>query len=294
MRLQLLALPLIATLLALPLRADAAPAAIRWRQLQPGLRYATLPLAPPPGINIADRQLHLVKLDAAQAARLRLGLASQSGEGRRGAPKGDRQGRTAADWSKKLRLAVTINLGMYYEDHVTHVGYLRSGKHENSKRWLPKYDSLLTITPTQASILDRSATRPDSPVLVQNLRLIRSADGKTGVGVWSKQEKRWSEAALAMDRDGNLLFIFTRVPLSMWELSRLLLGQSGVGRRGAPMGPLGIVRAMHLEGGPEASLSIHAGGVDLDLCGSFETGFFGSDLNTQQWPLPNVLGVARR
>jgi hypothetical protein len=34
--------------------------------------------------------------------------------------------------------------------------------------------------------------------------------------------------------------------------------------------------------------------VDLDLCGSFETGFFPSDLNKHQWPLPNVLGVARR
>jgi hypothetical protein len=68
----------------------------------------------------------------------------------------------------------------------------------------------------------------------------------------------------------------------MWELNRLLLAL-----------PLGIVRAMHLEGGPEASLSIHAGGVDLDLCGSFETGFVPDDSNRVQWALPAVLGVAR-
>ena len=37
--------------------------------------------------------------------------------------------------------------------------------------------------------------------------------------------------------------------------------------------PLGVVAAMHLEGGPEASLSIHAPGIDLDLAGSYETGF---------------------
>lgn len=50
---------------------------------------------------------------------------------------------------------------------------------------------------------------------------------------------------------------------------------------------------MHVEGGPEASLSIHTGGVDLDLCGSYETGFNENDSNTHQWAIPNVLGVAR-
>ena len=56
--------------------------------------------------------------------------------------------------------------------------------------------------------------------------------------------------------------------------------------------PLGIVRAMHVEGGPEASLSIHAGGVDLDLCGSYETGFY-DHTNTRLWAIPNVLGVMK-
>jgi len=172
---------------------------------------------------------------------------------------------------------------MYQGDHLTHVGYLRHGRHLNSKRWVAQYSSLLAVGPDRASILDRGGSRPESPTLVQNLRLIRSRDGKTGEGTWSPQPKRWSEAALAMDREGNLLFIFTRVPFSMWELNRLLLGL-----------PLGIVRAMHLEGGPEASLSVHAGGVHLDLCGSFETGFFPSDLNTDHYALPNVLGVRRR
>ena len=49
--------------------------------------------------------------------------------------------------------------------------------------------------------------------------------------------------------------------------------------------PLGIVRAMHVEGGPEASLSIHAGGIDLDLAGSYETGFHENDSNETQWPI---------
>ena len=100
--------------------------------------------------------------------------------------------------------------------------------------------------------------------------------------MWSKQAKRWSEAAVAIDRRGRLLFMFCRAPLSMHAFTERVLAL-----------PLGIERAMHMEGGPEASLSIHAGGVDVDLQGSFETGFFPSDANTRQWALPNVLGVER-
>jgi hypothetical protein len=32
--------------------------------------------------------------------------------------------------------------------------------------------------------------------------------------------------------------------------------------------------------------------LDLDLSGSYETGFLSDDSNAQQWPIPNVLGVA--
>jgi hypothetical protein len=33
--------------------------------------------------------------------------------------------------------------------------------------------------------------------------------------------------------------------------------------------------------------------VDIDLSGSYETGFFEHDGNDRQWPIPNVLGVVR-
>lgn len=57
--------------------------------------------------------------------------------------------------------------------------------------------------------------------------------------------------------------------------------------------PLGITSAMHVEGGPKASLSIHAGGVDLDLNGSYETGFNENEDEKAQWPIPNLLAVPR-
>ncbi len=36
---------------------------------------------------------------------------------------------------------------------------------------------------------------------------------------------------------------------------------------------------------------LHVVRIDLDLCGSDETGFNENDDNPRQWPLPNVLGV---
>jgi hypothetical protein len=112
---------------------------------------------------------------------------------------------------------------------------------------------------------------------VQNLRIIK---GPPAVSVWSANKKKWSEALVAQDDKGRLLFMFSRTPYELADLAAKVLAL-----------PLGLVRAMHVEGGPEASLSIHAKGVSLDLAGSFETGFFADDSNAHQWPIPNVIGV---
>lgn len=114
--------------------------------------------------------------------------------------------------------------------------------------------------------------------VLQNLRLITT----NRKNVWAANNRHRSEAALAIDAEGRLLFLFSRASYSMREWNALLLRL-----------PLKIAGAMHLEGGPEASLSIHAGGVDLDLAGSYETGFWADDSNQRQWPIPNVLGVLR-
>src|SRR5439155_18226285 len=92
--------------------------------------------------------------------------------------------------------------------------------------------------------------------------------------------RKWSEAAVAQDKEGRVLFVFSRAPFTMTEFNRKLV-------------TLGVVRAMHLEGGPEASLSVR-GAVKQDLAGSYETGFREDDTNEKQWPIPNVSGVRVR
>ena len=234
-----------------------------WKPLQPGVELAVFP-----------RSLYVVRIDPARA-KVRAGLASEGN-----------QPRTAGEWCRTKNYAVAINMGMFQQDHRSNVGYLRNGKHLNNRRW-NDYRSVLALNPTNSKApplrwVDLGPKqKPDLDqygLVVQNLRLIASP----GRNVWAKNDRQWSEAAIATDNEGRLLFIFSRTPYSMRDFNQMLVAL-----------PLGITAAMHVEGGPEASLSIHAGGVDLDLCGSFETGFLPDDSNRDQWPLPNVLGVLR-
>lgn len=258
----------VALLLALLVSGAAQqPPTVAWRPLQPGVELAVIAGAGGP--------LYAVRIDA-RRAKVAAGIASRDG-----------RSQTAAEWCRTSRLSVAINLGMYEADHRTHTGYLRDGAHVNNAR-VNDYRSLLALRPAAGGappalwvdLPARSLPAAVAPyaLVVQNLRLI-AGDRKN---VWSPTPRRWSEAALAIDSKGRLLFLFSRAPYSMPEFNALILRL-----------PLDVRQAMHVEGGPEASLSIHAGGVDVDLCGSFETGFVEDDSNRDQWPLPNVLGVLR-
>lgn len=230
-------------------------ALLSWRTLAPGVEYATA------------GSLHVVRVDPS-VAKVAAGIASETGV----------SAQTAAQWCRTSRFAVATNLGMFDTDGSTHTGYLRNGAHVNNAHW-NDYRSVLALRPGGARWLDLDAGKPmldTYDVVVQNLRLI--AGGRRNV--WAQSAKQWSEAALAIDSKGRLLFLFSRAPHAMRDFNALLLSL-----------PLDVQQAMHLEGGPEASLSIHAGGVDLDLCGSYETGFMENDSNARQWAIPNVLGV---
>ncbi len=256
--------------------ASAAGEAIGWKRLGAGVDYATFLLDENP--IAGDGVLHVVRVDADLADVVAV-LASEQGV----------PPRTAGSWSERNGLLVAMNLGMYETDGRTNVGYLRNGPHLNNGRWKKTYNSALGFGRADGGVprarfvdLDTDAgTAPlaEFPSVVQNLRLIRAP----GQNVWAENDKRWSEAALGADARGRLYLLFCRSPYSMVEFNKKVLGL-----------PLGIVRAMHVEGGPEASLSIHAPGMTLDLAGSYETGVNPTNANPRQWPIPNVLGVRAR
>lgn len=239
--------------------------------LGPGVEYGELPLTDKPPMG--DGLLHFVRVDPSRA-ELRFGLAARDGGTR-----------TAGEWADKLHFAAVVNLGMFEKDGITSTGHVRDGSFVLNRRW-SAYRSALACGPAGASFFDLDA--PDAqkssekfPSVAQSLRLLKSP----GEDVWSKApaSKKWSEAAIAQDKQGRILFLFSRTPFSMHDLNTRLLAL-----------PLEIVRAMHVEGGPEASLSVRGPGLKLDLMGSYETGFHEDDDNNRQWPLPNVLGVVVR
>lgn len=269
-------LAIVALIAVAAVPATAPDVASTWRALGPGVDYAAIAISPRPAIG--DGRLHVVRVDPARAT-LRARLAAETSGG----------SRTARQWAEGPRIAAVINAGMYATDFSTHVGYLRIGERVQARKWVSKYQSVLllgarrpglpaaTIRDTQPG--DKAAAFADYDTVIQNLRLIRDP----GVNVWSKNGRRWSEAAIALDREGRILLLFCRSPFTMYDFNALLERL-----------PLGVVRAMHVEGGPEASLSVRGPGIELDFAGSYETGFEESDGNDHQWPLPNVVVVEVR
>jgi hypothetical protein len=165
---------------------------------------------------------------------------------------------------------------------------MRTRGHVNNPR-LSKDNSILVFDPLREDVpsvrlLDRecdelAASMAAYGTAVQSIRMV-SCRGKN---VWSQQPRRWSTAAIGVDTAGRVLFIHGRSPYSTHDLIDILLGL-----------PIDLRRAMYVEGGPEAQLYVRAGGQEHEFVGSFETGFLESDSNGHAWPVPNVVGVARR
>ncbi len=266
---------LTAALLLLGLtEAGAAP----WQSLAPGLDLGRFEASRPS--SIGDSEITVLRIDP-EAWDLRwYGVGPDDPSG----------GKTASRWSRDLGLVAVINAGMFLPDHRTHVGYLRDRERVNNDR-VNHYRSVAAFDPRREGLPRFRIFDLDLPgfgideigrdyhALVQNLRLIK----RPGENRWSRQDRRWSEAALGEDEMGRVLFIFCRSPYSMHDLNRELLGLG-----------IGLVAAQHLEGGPEAQIFLQVGDFELELWGSYETAFMESDANAAPWPIPNVLGVRPR
>jgi uncharacterized protein YigE (DUF2233 family) len=256
--------------------ASIGQAEDQWKSLEKGIEYGILQVQPFP--EIGDGTVHIVRIDPAKA-KLKLLLASEY----------SKKSRTTAQWCKEFNLVSAINAGMFHKDLITNVGYLKNGSHIQNKRWNSKYKSVLALDPKKDGIPPAIIIDLDEPdaikslsdynAVVQNLRLMKG----NGVNVWAKQDNKWSESAVGMDRDGRILFLFCRSPLTMRDFNEVIKSLG-----------LGVVRMMHMEGGPVASLSIRTPGFTLDLVGSYETTILANDTNKEQWPIPNIIGVQAR
>lgn len=247
-----------------------------WTQLAPGLELLTIKTSKQS--SEGDSKIIVIRVDPHLWELVFAGI-SQLGE---------RLAKTAKEWCENRKLTLAINAGMFGTDGETHVGYLKFRDHLNSTH-VNFYKSVLAFDPNEnksvrpfeifdldANGLTMQSILNDYKSVAQNLRLIK----KPGINVWPQQDRMWSEAAIGEDKEGRILFIYSRSPFSMHDFNEELLN-SGIG----------IVSAQHVEGGPEAQLYLHAGDFEIEMFGSFETSYIENNSNAQAWPIPNVLGI---
>lgn len=247
-----------------------------WQKLAPGMEFQILNV--PLNNSEGESKINILRIDPHRWELIFAGL-SQSDEG---------STKTAKEWCESHKLVAAINAGMFATDYRTHTGYLKYRDHVNS-RYINSYQSVLAFDPVAGKdfptfrIFDLdepgvtlTTIQNDYRAVIQNLRLIKNP----GINVWKQQDRKWSEAAIGEDKEGRILFIFTRYPFSMHDLNEALL-KSGID----------IIAAQHLEGGPEAQLYIRIGDFELELCGSYETSYNENNSSTVFWPIPNIIGI---
>ena len=244
-----------------------------WELLEPGLELGSF--QSPMYHDSIDAPVRVLRIDPDQY-ELRLLNASDPRYGR---------SYSAAQWCKQAGLVAAINASMYQTDYKTSVSYMRTSLHVNNPR-LSRDKAILAFDRRVSGIkpvmiIDRQCDNFDSlknhyGSYIQNIRMI-SCYGKN---VWSKQPEKWSVAAIGIDTRGRILYFHVSAPHTVHDFANIILRF-----------PLSVSRAMYVEGGSEAQMSVHAGGKEFSFVGEY-TGY---GYSPSQIPsIPNVVGVVKK
>ena len=268
----------VGIVLAMAGARPASPAADAggWLKIERGLELGTFPA--PVKSATGDSLIRVLRIDP-RRFDLRLLNASAPGRG---------EALPAKEWCRRNGLVAATNAAMYREDRRTSVSLMKTRDHVNNPS-LTKDKTVLAFDPLvpglpPARILDRecddfNALRKRYGSLVQSIRMLSCK----GNNVWSQQPRKWSTAAIGTDGNGKVLFIHVRSPYTTHDLIEMLRAL-----------PLGLSRLMYAEGGPEAQLYVQGPEKEYEFLGSAESGLNGNDGIQMAWPVPNVVGVARK
>jgi uncharacterized protein YigE (DUF2233 family) len=253
-------------------RLDAGDSS--WRQVDTGLSLAEFAITT--GAGNGNDKISVLRIDPDYYA-FRLLCSSELG----------RIKLTAKEWCQKFHLTAAVNAGMYQEDGLTSVGYMKNFDHINNPR-LGRDKTILAFNPVDSSLppiqlIDRdcqdfNTLRLKYRTLVQSIRMISCAQEN----VWTQQPQKWSTVAIGLDQEGRVLFLFCQAPRSVHDFVDILLSL-----------PISIRNAMYLEGGPQATLYLSGNGVELTKSGG-ESAFSGNESLLFAWPIPNVIGILKK
>jgi uncharacterized protein YigE (DUF2233 family) len=206
--------------------------------------------------------------------------------------------RTVEEWCKEKNLLFAVNAGMHDGrnsagecDWYTNRGLLKTKTHTNNPVLnLNKWEkSVLAFNKKEdklpeVKIIDLEFENWDEwgqkyTSYSQGLRLIDSRQKNR----WKKDELKWSMVIVAVNRQNEVLFIFTRSPYTMFNHIENLLHSN-----------LQIQNAMYLEGGPEASFYLQTPDTVFYGIGSYESNFYEYDDNKEFRGLANVIGIRKK
>lgn len=246
-----------------------------WKKVDSGLFIGIFDA--PQKSNIGDSKITVVKIDP-HYYKFKLLSAKEDGK----------QRMTAKEWCRKYKLIGAINAGMYQEDLLTHVGYMKNFEYLNNP-YVTKDNAILAFnradtTVPEIQIIDRECQdfnelREKYNTLIQNIRMVNCRQQN----VWRQQAGKWSIAALGIDMEGNVLFIFSQSPYTAHDFINILLSL-----------PISLYNAMYLEGGAAASLYLSTVYLELNLSGNIETGLNENNNISVTWPIPNVIGFVKK
>jgi len=193
---------------------------------------------------------------------------------------------TVKEWALKYQMVAAVNAGMFQENGLTSVGFMKNFAHVNNPR-LNNANTILAFNRVDENVpeiqlvdcecQDFNYLRQKYRSFVQSIRMISCSHQN----VWSKQDTKWSTLAVAMDTQGNILFLLNRTPLSVHDFIEILLSL-----------PLSLKSAMYLEGGPQASLYLSTSSMTIERYGVRG----GLEKNPLPFPLtiPNVIGISKK
>ena len=253
-RLTVLAAAVVAAILLS--RSTGVP---RFRTLRPGMEFALMRGEPYCRMGLSE--IAVLRIDP-RRVRLRMVHYTQFSE---------RLPLDILEWEQRTGAIAVFNAGQYYPDY-SYMGLFVSNGHVISGEQHPDFKAALVASPRSGGPRARVLDLDKHPIRVdelpwrevaQSFRLFDD-DGKIRVRKSSQVAYR---TAVGEDAQGRLLVIATEGGYTLYELAGLLRTL-----------PLGLRRAMSMDGGDEAALCIR--------CGSFRYASFGHRLSDGSVPNP--------
>ena len=255
------------------------PKKIIWTEIEQGLYFSEFNA--PYKSKVNDSKLSILKINP-KFYSLELLTATEH----------DSLRRTPEQWSQDFNLVAVVNAGMFnLSDHITCSGYLKNYNHINSSKIRENFRAMAMFNPKSTNFPELTIVdmeKENWAFYMENynsmFQCIRMIDCNQELVLWKPRRPISSSmAVLATDKQGNILFIFSRSPYTANQMSNMLLSL-----------PLKIYSAMYLDGGPEACIYVNDGDTLIEKVGSWVSPGYANDKNDYQWELPNVIGVKRK